>query len=132
MPSKYELFPTSPSHTLALPCPRPASPVPHLFLTRSSPVPRPGSPAPCPALAHPRFRQSSRQNGQKRTLLAQEQTTAICRRERGNFVLSAPTQFETSRFCYEASPAKIAPTNFTHKFFCLNFYRTFVETPKQS
>ena len=47
-------------------------------LARSSPGPRlasPGltrpSPGPCLALTHPRFKQSSRQNGQKRNLLVQ-------------------------------------------------------------
>ena len=69
-PSKYERFPPLSSHTL--PRPRPFLARSSPGLARSSPGPRPAlarsSPGPRPALAHPRFEQSSRQNGEKRNL----------------------------------------------------------------
>ena len=64
------------SLVLSHPCTYHSSPGPRPFLARSSPVPRPvlarSSPGPRPALAHPRFKQSSRQNGQKRNLLPRD------------------------------------------------------------
>ena len=72
-PPKHERFPPSPSHTLALPHSLPglarSSPGLRPFLARPSPGLARPSPGPCLALAHPRFKQSSRQNGQKRNLL---------------------------------------------------------------
>ena len=66
-PSKYERFPPSPSHTFAFSGPRPFLARPRPALARPSPGPRPALARPLPT---PRLKQSSRQNGQKRNLLA--------------------------------------------------------------
>ena len=66
IPSKYERFPPSSSHTLARPRPRPFLARPRPFLARSSP----GLARPHLALTRPRFKQSSRHNGPKRNFLA--------------------------------------------------------------
>ena len=53
------------SLALSDPCTLPSSPVPRPFLARSSPALARPSPGPRLALAHPRFKQSSRQTGKR-------------------------------------------------------------------
>ena len=75
-PRNLALPRSSPDLARSSPVPRPASPVPRPFLARSSPGLARSSPGlrpflarPSPDPAHHRFKQSSRQNGQKRNLL---------------------------------------------------------------
>ena len=59
--------------------PRPFLARPSPGLARSSPGPRPASPVPRPTPHHHRFKQSSRQNGQKRNLLG-VRVRNVCRK----------------------------------------------------